>query len=139
MRETLMPRPVKSGIRRSISVVLPAPEYPANPKTLIPSSVAARSSARGRRATRGDVALERHHVDGHPDVALDALLEARIAHRRLRLETGRLADRIGELRRQRRLQADHRHALLAMGLRDEQAVGGMGVHQHVVALVHLAD
>src|SRR5690606_32079456 len=92
-----------------------------------------------RFAAFGDVALERLDVGRHPVEALRAGLEVLETGRPRRLLADRLADRVGELGRLRRLEADHRHARLAPVLRDEDAVSGVRVDRDAVARTGVPD
>src|SRR5690606_32157498 len=101
-----------------------------------PAAVDAR---RQRIATPGDVALEPLDVGRHALEALRQRLDTLVAGWARRLDADRLADRLGELRRLRRLQADHRHAGLAPVARDMQPVGRVRIDDDAVALVHRAN
>src|SRR5687767_14811390 len=88
---------------------------------------------------RSNIALDGLGIRLDQREALRQALEALELRRALGLLAERLAQRVAELRRQRGLQADERHAGLAILEADFNPVRGVGVDHLPVLLEHAAD
>src|SRR2546423_1547744 len=83
-RETVRPLRESSGISRSMSVVLPLPDHPANPKTRIALAAVIARGVSCPACRPGAVALRRAAADDRVDeFALGVRIPGRIAGSRL--------------------------------------------------------